>query len=335
MTILIVDDSPFSRSFTEAILIANGYRDTVLAESAVEAFECLKLHDLTVSIPPDIDLILMDIVMPEINGMDACRAIKTKNHLKDIPIIMVTANTEAKQIEQAFAAGAMDYITKPLNEVELLARVRSALRLKKEIDERKAYAQQLLNLMRQLEEVNAKLKCLCSIDGLTGVANRRHFDAALHKEWRRARRDKIPLSVILLDIDFFKSYNDTYGHLTGDDCIIQVAQTVSKVLERPGDLVARYGGEEFAVILPATDQQGGLIVAEKIRYAIEALKIPHSGSLYDNILTISVGLATSTYDKINIISDPQKLLEMADVALYRAKKAGRNNVAVSDVLLKL
>lgn len=330
MAILIVDDSTFSRAITEGILFTNGYRDITLAESAIEAFEYLKLNDPTMCVKPDIDLILMDIVMPDIDGMEACRIIKENNHYKDVPIIMITANTEIKQIEQSFTAGAMDYITKPLHEVELLARVRSALKLKKEIDERKSHEQQLLKLMHRLEEANEKLKRLCSIDGLTGIANRRHFDEVLNKEWRRARREKTALSVVLLDIDFFKSYNDTYGHLTGDDCLIQVAQKVSQVLKRPGDLAARYGGEEFAAILPLTTKEGGLIVGEKMRSIIASLNIPHSGSIFNGILTISVGVATLTADNFSEVQDPQRLLGMADEALYRAKKAGRNRVFAAE-----
>lgn len=325
MAILIVDDSNFSRSVTEAILNLNGYHNTVPVASARQAFAYLRLNDVA-GYKPAIDLIVMDIIMPEIDGMDACRIIKANAHYKDVPVIMVTANTEVERIEQAFAAGAMDYITKPLHEIELLARVRSALKLKKEIDGRKAHEQQLLTLMRELEQAKEQFKRLCSIDGLTGIPNRRHFDEILTKEWRRAKRSKQPLSLILLDIDCFKSYNDTYGHLSGDDCLKQVAQAISQVLARPGDLVARYGGEEFVTVLPSTDKSGGLFMAEKMRCAITALKIPHTDSVFNKILTASLGVATLTADKSNLLLNPEELLRMADEALYRAKKTGRNRV---------
>jgi len=325
MAILIVDDSNFSRSVTEAILSLNGYHNTVPVESARQAFAYLRLDDEP-ECKPDIDLIVMDIIMPEIDGIEACRIIKANAHYKDVPVIMITANTGIERLEQAFAAGAMDYITKPLHEIELLARVRSALKLKKEIDERKSHEQQLLHLMRQLEQANEQFKRLCSIDGLTGIPNRRHFDEMLNKEWRRAKRNEHPLSVILLDIDCFKSYNDTYGHLSGDDCLKQVAQAINQVLARAGDLVARYGGEEFVTVLPSTDKPGGLFMAEKIRCSIESLKIPHVGSVSNGILTASLGVATLATDNRDMLPNPEALLRMADEALYRAKKAGRNRV---------
>ncbi len=326
MAILIVDDSKFSRSVTESILNLNGYHNTVPVASARQAFAYLRLDDVS-EYRPDIDLIVMDIIMPEIDGMEACRIIKANTYYKDVPVIMITANTEVQRIEQAFAAGAMDYIPKPLHEIELLARVRSALKLKKEIDGRKAHEQQLLTLMRELEQAKEQFKRLCSIDGLTGIPNRRHFDEVLTKEWRRAKRNNQPLSLILLDIDCFKSYNDTYGHLSGDDCLKQVAQAISQVLARPGDLVARYGGEEFVTVLPATDNPGGLFMAEKMRCAITSLQIPHIDSVFSKILTASLGVATFlAADKSNLLLNPEELLRMADEALYKAKKAGRNRV---------
>ncbi len=324
MSILIIDDSQESRLLLKSILKAAGYTDVLTAGSAREAFKILNLDDETKA-PAYIDLILMDIMMPEIDGIEACKRIKAREHLRDIPIIMITALTDVEILKTAFAAGAMDYIAKPPNKVELLARVRSALRLKHEMDARKAREQELLEVTRQLEEANQILLRLSSLDGLTGIANRRRFDEFLEMEWRRGLRESAPLSLIMLDIDFFKAYNDAYGHQAGDDCLKAVANTLSNTVNRPGDLVARYGGEEFAVILPRTHPEGAVTVAELLRAKVEALKIPHSRSRVSDVVTISLGVSTvvprSGYSTAALIA-------AADQALYQAKQEGRNRVRV-------
>jgi diguanylate cyclase (GGDEF)-like protein len=280
------------------------------------------------TVTTDIDLILMDIVMPDINGIEACRLIKAVEYLQDIPIIMVTASNEIGQLQMAFAVGATDYITKPFNKLELLARVQSALRLKYEIDRRKEREKELLEATRQLAEANWMLQRLSSLDGLTGVANRRRFDEVLEQEWRRALRNKTPLSLIFIDIDFFKVYNDTYGHLMGDECLKQIAKTLSGILNRPGDLVARYGGEEFVVLLPETDTSGAITIAETLRTKVEEMKIPHLKSECSNYVTISLGVATAipSHD-----SSASWLIDKADKALYQAKQEGRNQLRCSEV----
>lgn len=225
----------------------------------------------------------------------------------------------------AFAAGAIDYIIKPLNKFELLARVRSALKLKHEIDSRKARERELLNVKQQLEETNKTLQRLAAQDGLTGVANRRYFDEFFDLEWRRDIRDGTPISLILIDIDFFKAYNDTCGHQMGDECLKRVANELSSVLNRSGDFVARYGGEEFVVVLPNVNSQGAYAVAERLRSAIEALGIQHSQSKVSKHVTLSLGVATTVPKRD---SDPATLIAAADQALYQAKQEGRNRVRV-------
>jgi diguanylate cyclase (GGDEF)-like protein/PAS domain S-box-containing protein len=177
---------------------------------------------------------------------------------------------------------------------------------------------------KQAEE---ELKRLSYLDGLTGVANRRRFDEALGLEWRRMTRDAEPLSLIMCDIDFFKAYNDTYGHQGGDDSLRQVANTLNSVLGRPGDLVARYGGEEFAVIMPGTDSQGAKILAEKMRVCVESLGITHTNSKVCEVLTISLGVATTIPTSGSL---PDELVSAADQALYEAKKEGRNRVNLDE-----
>jgi diguanylate cyclase (GGDEF)-like protein/PAS domain S-box-containing protein len=185
----------------------------------------------------------------------------------------------------------------------------------RDISLRKAAEEELQRAFRMVE-------VLASIDGLTGIANRRRFDEALQSEWRRAQRDRTPCSVLLMDADHFKNYNDIYGHISGDRCLRQIAETAAQVLQRPADLISRYGGEEFAVILPDTSFEGAMEIGEQIRFAVEELQMPHSGNPY-GIATVSVGCATQI-PQAN--SDLAELLKAADTALYQAKSLGRNRV---------
>lgn len=313
MGILIVDDSVLARVVLRDILIENGYENIIMKASAMEAIEYITNCQLTKI--ETIDLIMMDGIMPDIEGVEACGLIRKIDGMGDIPIIMVTGKTDIKTLQQAFDAGANDYITKPYNKLELLARVRAALNLKYEIDKRKARES-------ELEEVNAILRKLSSIDGLTGVANRRRFDEILGVEFKRAKRYDKPLSIIMIDIDYFKEYNDMYGHQDGDECLKNIATALRETVKRPGDLVARYGGEEFVVVLPQTDESGAWIIANQTKLKIEDLKIPHEKSSISKYVTISLGLATITED----IDSVSKLIKEADIALYEAKKLGRNCV---------
>jgi diguanylate cyclase (GGDEF)-like protein len=184
-------------------------------------------------------------------------------------------------------------------------------------------------LAHQLEAANEQLRQLSTLDELTGIANRRHFEVEIHLEFQRAMRNKTSLSLIMIDIDNFKAYNDIYGHQAGDDCLRQVATALSSVLKRLNDLVARYGGEEFVVILPETSSKGARCVAESLRQAVEILKIPH-GCASQNyfMVTISLGVSTLVPQRGD---DPTKLIVAADQALYRSKRAGRNRVTVARI----
>lgn len=323
MKILAVDDSPDSMLLIKRILHQAGYTEVLDAASAEEAFVILGLHNPAKT--ENVDLILMNVVMPGMDGIESSRRIKSKKHLQDIPLIILTANAEEKTLEAAFDAGAMDYITKSSNKTVLLARVRSALSLKKERDQRKAREKELLETTRLLEKANRKLQEQSFQDGLTGIANRRRFDGYLKAEWSRAERNFSPLSLIMADIDQFKSYNDHYGHLAGDDCLIKVAHLLKHTLKRPADMAARYGGEEFAVLLPETDAKGAEVLAEELRRKIEKSQIPHACSSIHNYVTISLGVSTVLPAEG---FSSKHLLESADKALYRAKQKGRNRVEV-------
>ncbi len=323
MSILVVDDSIDSQRLIRAFLKSDGHDEVIMAQSATEAYRVLSSK----ADENNIQLILLDIVMPDVNGIEACRKMKTFATAIDTPIIMVTAKTEKEELEKAFAAGAMDYITKPINKTELLARVRSALRLKREIDGRKAREQELLEVTRQLEAANESLRLQTSRDGLTGVANRRHFDELLAQEWERATRERQPLALLMIDIDDFKRYNDHYGHLQGDDCLRSVASAGVRALKRPCDVLARYGGEEFAAILPLTDVVGATAIGEQIRSAVEALRIPHAKSSCAAVVTISLGAYSVIPTSALVV---ENLIQCADRALYRAKANGRNQVQVGE-----
>ncbi len=324
MSILIVDDSQDSLLLLEHILKEADYNDVLLAKSASEAFRLLNVDNPS-GANAHVDLILMDILMPEIDGIKACRTIKEHGNLQGIPVIMVTAITEVKDLQLAFTVGAIDYITKPFNKVELLARVRSALRLKYEMDARKAREKELIEITRQLEAANKMLERLSYMDGLTGIANRRYFDEFIEQEWKRAMRDAIPISIILADIDHFKAFNDTYGHPAGDDCLRQVAKAFSNTIKRPGDIIARYGGEEFVAVLSGTDMAGAVSVAEAMRLRVIELGIPHVNSGVADGVSISLGVATAIPGRN---TSPTTLIGSADKALYKAKEDGRNRIAV-------
>ncbi|MBN1694242.1 diguanylate cyclase [candidate division WOR-3 bacterium] len=323
MTILIVDDSEDQLLVLKAILNEKGYKNILLADSADKAFELIGLRDKKRK--KDIDLILMDIMMPDVDGLEACLKIKKNEELKDIPIIMVTAKKEADHLQSAFQAGAVDYITKPINVTELLARVHSALRLKMEIDSRKERERELTEMAEQLDAANKKLTRMSYLDGLTDVPNRRYFEEVFAREWKNAIRENGFLSIIMFDIDCFKAYNDTYGHLIGDDCLKKIAKTLSSALKRPRDFLCRYGGEEFIAVLPDTDGKGAFEVANRFLKKTKNLKITHKTSPVSKNVTISIGVATIKPDRKK---KSNFLITEVDKALYEAKQSGRNCIKI-------
>lgn len=246
--ILVVDDKPDNLRLLSTMLSEQGYkvRKVISGELALKACQIM---------PPD--LILLDINMPNMNGYMVCQELKSRAETQDIPVIFISALDGVVDKVEAFSHGGADYITKPFEIQEVLARVKNQLtirQLQKTLQQQNdLLSQEIKERQRaedELQKVNRELHRLATLDGLTQVGNRRFFDENFNLEWRRLQREKAPLSLILCDVDYFKLFNDTYGHLAGDFCLKQIAQTISDTLKRPADLVARYGGEEFAIIFP-------------------------------------------------------------------------------------
>jgi diguanylate cyclase (GGDEF)-like protein len=255
--------------------------------------------------PPD--LILLDVVMPGLDGFEVCRQLKGDDATRHIPVIFVTAHTDPAQETHGLNLGAVDFIAKPVNPDVVRARVKTHLTLKFQSD-----------LLRKL----------VFLDGLTGVFNRRYFDQQIATEWARASRSNAPLSLVLLDVDFFKLFNDQYGHQAGDDALRVVSHALKACLRRPADLVARYGGEEFGCILPETSYEDALQMAHELERRVRELAVPHAGSSAAGVITISVGLATRTGA---VEGDVSNLIGLADSMLYKAKRSGRACVCSAEL----
>lgn len=292
--ILIIDDNPQSIRNLSSLIRDQG--DIVFATTGEKGMELAR------KVIPD--LILLDVEMPDISGYEVCRRLKNDILTEHATIVIVTSHKTVECEVTALEAGAADFITKPLNAPVVRARVKTQLMLKQQANE----------LVRQAEH-----------DGLTGAFNRRYFDKMFDQEWRRHQRQRMPLSVALIDIDYFKAFNDCYGHLKGDECLKRVAAGLERSLRRPGEFVARYGGEEFAIVLPYTDlfesQKFGMWVCDQIR----SLAVEHSDSDVYGVVTVSVGVACICPDDQY---DKEQLLNEADKALYQAKSNGRNGVVV-------
>lgn len=326
MAILIVDDIPVNLMLLEEMLQQEGYADIYCVRSGREALEMLETTEKAQAEEKRIDLILMDVMMPGMDGIETCQRIKAQDLLRDIPVIMVTVRDDDEALAQAFAMGATDYIIKPVKEIELLARVRAALKLKRETDRRKAREQELIELTRQLDTMNRRLMHMVPRDSLTEVGNRRYFDEILGREWNRARRAGGPLSLFMVDLDDFKKFNEIHGRDKGDECLRKVADALRCVLKRAGDTVVRYGGEEFAAILPNTPNGGALVVAHEFMEQLAALNSTCGGTASGASLTASIGLATAEPCRD---SNMQGLIIAADGARYLAKGEGGNRIKVA------
>jgi len=277
---------------------------------------------LRILMKEEIDIVLLDVQMPDINGFEVAELMRDNTRTKDIPIIFITAiNKEESYMFKGYELGAVDYLYKPINSALLRNKVNvfAKLRVQAKIIEDKN--KELEKKITLLESAEKELYRLTRTDQLTGVNNRRWFDENLELEWRRAIRNKTDLTILMIDIDNFKNYNDTYGHVEGDACIKKVASVIASSFNRPSDRAARYGGEEFVVLLPETDATGGMKVAEDIRTIVENLKIENKIEGFNNFVTVSIGVASIIPTSK---SNKEKLVENADTAMYEAKVSGRN-----------
>lgn len=379
--ILVVDDIPANLKLLTEILSEAGYHARPAPSGR------MALRSIAIELP---DLILLDVKMPDMDGYEVCKCLKSDEKTSRIPIIFISAMDDVEDKIRGLQEGGVDYISKPFQAAEVLARVRTHLalrtlhkeletknsQLRQEIAERKLMETALKEYRDHLEELvyertedlvrinkelnqeieerklaeealrmakdeleiqveartkelkaaNEELRRLSLSDGLTGIANRRYFDDFLEREWNRAIREKAPLSMIMIDIDYFKAFNDTYGHQAGDQCLRAVANVLMTTVKRTVDLVARYGGEEFAIVLPDTDILGAYEVAERVRNNIEILGIEHLKSDNYGFVTISSGIASVIPERNSV---PTEIISEADIALYKAKKEGRNKVRIT------
>jgi diguanylate cyclase (GGDEF)-like protein len=290
--ILIVDDDIGNIEVLNAVL-EDDY-ETCFATSGEEAIR------IALDVLPD--LILLDVLMPGIDGYEVCRRLKEDCLLADVPIIFVTGLGDQEAEVRGLLLGAIDYVTKPVSPAIVRARVRNHLDLKRMRDE---------------------LAAVAVTDSLTGLSNRRQLEQSLKVETARLVQTAGSLSVIMLDIDFFKQFNDTYGHPAGDRCIVMIAAALKRAVRRAAGLTARYGGEEFTCVLPSTEYAAAMVVARNIHDHVHSLGIPHTGSAVDTYVTVSVGVATAAC-KAGMA--PELWIQAADRQLYLAKAAGRNNV---------
>jgi diguanylate cyclase (GGDEF)-like protein len=305
--VLIVDDSEAIRRLVRETL--EGMDDISSIEEAVDG-----LDGLGVLARKYCDLVITDVTMPRLDGFKFVAAIRQHAHLKDIMIILLSSRGESVDKITGLTIGANDYVTKPFEKGELQARVTVMFKMR-------TLQEALKRKNSEMEEANQKLALLANQDGLTGIPNRRYVFERLGVEFQRARRLKSPLSLLMIDIDHFKSFNDTYGHLSGDEALKTVAGTIQEGI-RNYDMVGRYGGEEFIAFLPETDPEGAVLVAERLRSAVEEGQItPVEGSVDPVTLTVSIGVACWPEVEVDKVSE---LIQFADAALYRAKAEGRN-----------
>jgi len=315
--VLLVDDQ---------IIIAEAIRRVLADQPNIDFHYCSDPAEAIVvakKIKPTV--ILLDLVMPRVDGLTLVRLFRANPTTRDIPVIVLSTKEEPAVKREAFAVGANDYLIKLPDSIELIARIRyHSKSYLNQVQRDQAY-QALRRSQQQLQEKNLELLRLSNQDGLTGLSNRRFFDEYIDAQWKLAIRDQSPISLLMIDVDDFKPYNDTYGHLAGDDALKMVAGVMRRRFLRPTDLTARFGGEEFAVIMPATPFLPIQSLGEDLRCSVEGLAIAHRGSTVGECLTVSVGgtsmipQSTDTY---------LSWIDRADKALYEAKVLGKNRVVM-------
>ncbi len=305
--IMIVDDNEDMLTIYRRVLKNEGFE----VHTATSGDECL---EQLATVRPDI--FLLDVMLPDCNGIDLVKQIKSQPAFANSFVVLLSGLiTDSSSKITGLEAGALDYLARPISNKELVARMKSLV--------------SILNFQESLENISKGFETLSITDGLTGISNRRHFDQVLSLEFSRHARSGKELSLIMLDIDHFKLFNDHYGHVQGDKCLQQISQVLNAGATRPSDLIARYGGEEFVCILPETGLQGALRIAEKIRNGIGELHIPHAWSEVTPYVTASLGVVSLNGNALVTVSE---IIALADELMYRAKSRGRNRIECNEAL---
>lgn len=308
LKVLVVEDSKVTVKVLSSYLAGMNVLAPLVAGNGTQALELYERDH------PDV--VLLDIKLPDIDGFEVARRIRKMEGDQDwSAIIFLTAMNSDEDLAHGIAAGGDDYLVKPVSEVVFHAKVQAMQRLIE-------MQRKLVDVTQQLDGANAELQRLSTTDALTGIANRRSLDHFLEREWRRCLRMKKPLALVMMDIDYFKLFNDKYGHQAGDECLKKVADQIARAAPRGTDLAARYGGEEFTLVLGETDHDGAMWIAERVRQMVADLKVPHyaTGSKF---ISISCGVVSvMPDDKMSL----ETLIHTADAALYQAKRAGRDRV---------
>lgn len=316
--VLLVDDQAMVGEAVRRALLDQPDIEFHFCSQAVEALATAERVKPTV--------ILQDLVMPEFNGLSLLRQYRGSAAVADVPIVVLSTKEEPWVKSEAFAAGAADYLVKLPDAIELIARIRHHSKAYLNQVQRDQAYRALRASQQELTEKNIELQRLTNVDGLTGLSNRRYFDEYLEVEWERARREQAPLSLLMVDVDHFKLYNDSYGHVGGDEVLRKVAAVLRHAARRPTDMAARFGGEEFALIMPATPLEGIVAQGEIFRAGVEALMLAHCASTTAPHVTVSIGAASVVPQRD---AKATLLIQAADAALYQAKRTGRNRVVAS------
>jgi two-component system chemotaxis family response regulator WspR len=317
--VLLVDDQA---------MVGEAIRRALVTEADIDFHFCSRAEEaLGIAEKTQPTVILQDLVMPGVDGLTLVKQYRSNPLTMDIPIIVLSSKEDPLVKRDAFATGVNDYMVKLPDTIELIARIRYHSRSYNNQLQRDAAYRALRESQQQLQKSNFELQRLTNTDGLTSIANRRYFDDYLNAEWKRAKRVQQEISLLLIDVDNFKLYNDNYGHVAGDQVLKNVARAMEASAVRSSDLSARYGGEEFAVILPGTDAEGARAAGEKLREMVEALHIGHAHSTTGEWVTVSVGAATVIPKEEQTQSD---LIRLADKRLYKAKQGGKNRVMSQD-----
>ncbi len=311
--VLLVDDQR---------IIAEAFRRMVMDDPEIEMHYCSDPNRALIEIQsfrPTV--ILQDLVMPDVDGLSLLRQFQQDQVARSVPVIVLTTKEDPKIKSEAFAIGASDYLVKFPDKIEVVARLKAHSRSYLAQQQRDDAYSELKQLQVELERKNVELEALSCRDALTGILNRRGFDDYLSNEWHRSIRDQKELGLLIIDVDFFKPFNDHYGHQQGDACLQQVAAALETGLKRANDIVARYGGEEFSVVLPNTNMEGALLIAEAVRASVESLSLTHEYSQVASYITVSIGVMCCQPAAGDAL---ESLIAKADKALYKAKDSGRN-----------